>query len=113
LTFDRTCSGDVAPAMTEATAGWLASQEKASSRRVWRAGGELGELLRDLHVLLVRSAAMPLPRNRGLGLGAPLTVFGRQKTVARGKKGRKASFRRSHSGRTSASGSRWRRLYWF
>ena len=112
--FCRTCSGDVAPAITVATDGVCASQESASPpedcarapRRSRRA------VPRRRTVRRWRSAprADPKPRKREFGVLLPCRYFPVSMPPARGKNGVKATPSCWHIGRMSCSAARLSRL---
>ena len=102
--------------MTEATAGREASQRKGKlEQRVAARFGELAKAVRERQVLFGEDLRAPAVARRGCpGGGAwPARYFPVSRPLASGKYGRKASLRRTHSGSTSFSGWRCRRLYSF
>ena len=111
----RTCSGDVAPAITDAIAGRPTSQANASSSRVWsRSAANASSRSttsnwRSESAFARRSSGTPARRVPGGG-GSPRRYLPVSTPLASGKYGSMPREWRSQAGSTSSSALRRRRL---
>ena len=117
-TLAAICSGVVAPAMTEATAGRESSHPKARSSTLWpwRRASSSSAATRG-QPLVGELAGRPVAHGGQAGaLGRRLArpVLAAQEPAGQGEVGQEGQARCARTrSRTPSSGSRWRMLYWF